>query len=515
MAPTEAWNSVDRFIARARINTLKEDAAADLADAALDCGREAEALRPVIAAAQRYKTRAVLWQWVALLHRALDEHEAAARAFDRASKMNPSDVRIAHGLARTKLEAGLPATALFDRALALAPTDSEILLGRAAARCADGDEEQAIEEIDTLLARNPGWLAGHELSARLRYMYGQRDTFTISLQRALAVAPRDPNLWRTLLVLLIHADRFEEALAVAGRARTLIGDHIVITANEAAALSELGRNAEADAIYARIVHYDDVSLAVRHIRHLLRTHRIEAAAARAEPLAHGAEGNLIWPYLSIAWRMLDDPRWAWLEGDPSFVGEYDLRGALPPIDRLAGLLRGLHLSTHQPLDQSLRGGTQTDGNLFQRIEPEIRTLRRAIADAVRAHIDQLPKPDPKHPLLSQRRDRPVRFAGSWSVRLTGSGHHAHHNHPVGWLSSAFYVVLPEAQPADGPDAGCLALGIPQAELGLDLPATRMIRPKAGHLALFPSTMWHGTMPFSAGERMTVAFDVAPPGPAHG
>jgi hypothetical protein len=38
----------------------------------------------------------------------------------------------------------------------------------------------------------------------------------------------------------------------------------------------------------------------------------------------------------------------------------------------------------------------------------------------------------------------------------------------------------------------------------------MVEPKPGRLALFPSTMWHGTRKFPAGERMTVAFDVAMP-----
>ena len=43
-------------------------------------------------------------------------------------------------------------------------------------------------------------------------------------------------------------------------------------------------------------------------------------------------------------------------------------------------------------------------------------------------------------------------------------------------------------------AGWLALGEPQAELGLDLPPFRLIEPKPGRLVLFPSTMWHGTAP---------------------
>jgi hypothetical protein len=44
-------------------------------------------------------------------------------------------------------------------------------------------------------------------------------------------------------------------------------------------------------------------------------------------------------------------------------------------------------------------------------------------------------------------------------------------------------------------------------LALNLDPLHMIRPQPGRLALFPSTMFHGTRPFPAGERMTVAFDV--------
>ena len=75
---------------------------------------------------------------------------------------------------------------------------------------------------------------------------------------------------------------------------------------------------------------------------------------------------------------------------------------------------------------------------------------------------------------------------------------------------ALYVALPEKRPGDAPEAGWLTLGEPQAALGLDLPPTRMVEPVAGRLVLFPSWMWHGTRPFVEGERLTVAFDVAPP-----
>jgi hypothetical protein len=174
------------------------------------------------------------------------------------------------------------------------------------------------------------------------------------------------------------------------------------------------------------------------------------------------------------------------------------------IGPLAERLRTLHVARHQPLDQSVRGGTQTDGPLLSRLDPELRDIRARLAQAVSDYVAALPAPEPAHPLLG-RIPRHARFVGSWSVRLTGGGFHEPHVHNEGWLSSAFYVALPDSGPDS--EAGWLTLGEPQASLGLGLPPVRSIEPKPGRLVLFPSTLWHGTRPFASGERMTIAFDI--------
>jgi hypothetical protein len=81
---------------------------------------------------------------------------------------------------------------------------------------------------------------------------------------------------------------------------------------------------------------------------------------------------------------------------------------------------------------------------------------------------------------------------------------------MGWISSAFYVQLPPPDKLGPSPAGWLSHGTPPPELGLGLPAYGYVEPKVGRLALFPSTMWHGTVPFDDGERLTVAFDVKLP-----
>ena len=104
-----------------------------LASEALRCGEEDAAL-PLIDAVVRAEPTARLWQWKALLERALDRHGDALASFEAATGLAPADAGIAHGLGRTALEAGLPAERRFERALELAPGDGQILIGLIAAR---------------------------------------------------------------------------------------------------------------------------------------------------------------------------------------------------------------------------------------------------------------------------------------------------------------------------------------------------------------------------------------------
>jgi hypothetical protein len=339
-------------------------------------------------------------------------------------------------------------------------------------------------------------------------MAGEEDRFTASFEEALAAQPREVALWKGLLDILAGAELYPRILALLPRARAAAGEVPLFDAYEAVATSEAGRPAAAEGLFERLGPPGDLPMVVRRVRHLLRAGRPKDALALAEPAA-GAAGGELWPYLSIGWRLTGDPRGQWLEGDPRLVGIYDIADVLPPLDTLAERLRDLHVTSNQPLEQSVRGGTQTDGPLFARIEPEIRALRAALLETVERHVASLPAPVEGHPLLGAGR-APIRFSGSWSVRLAGGGRHSNHVHPAGWISSALYVALPE-EGARGPaPSGWLTLGEPQEGLAPGLEPLRIVEPKPGRLVLFPSTMWHGTVPFGEGERLTVAFDVALP-----
>jgi Flp pilus assembly protein TadD len=446
-----------------------------------------------------------LWHVKALIHREQDRRELAIPALQRAVQLAPAEPLIAHGYARTLLEAGLPCVEEFRRAMKLAPDNPEVVKGLVSALAAQGWWIEGIEGLELAVRRSPLWTDGHALLAQMRWAEGEREGFTRSYDEALAVHPSSVELRREQLVALVEAAHFDDAMARIEDGRSRFGDQPLFASQEAIIRSESGDVEAADRLFAELAALNLANIRVRHVRHLLRSGRPAEASVLMDQSLGSYDQNLFWPYAASAWRMTDDPRSDWLEGDERLVGVYDISDRLPPLDQLAETLRKLHVAKSEFHSQSVRGGTQTDGNLFHRIEPEIVSLREAVRQTVAEHAAQLPPIDPKHPLLRWRPDR-IQFNGAWSVRLVGGGFHANHVHPMGWLSSALYIVLPSDLGKE--QAGWLTLGEPQAQLKLDLPPHRMVEPKPGRLALFPSWMWHGTRPFGEGERLTVAFDVA-------
>jgi hypothetical protein len=103
----------------------------------------------------------------------------------------------------------------------------------------------------------------------------------------------------------------------------------------------------------------------------------------------------------------------------------------------------------------------------------------ALMAAVADYVTALPAHDAAHPLLSRPRND-LRISGSWSVRLNGGGFNVTHSHPMGWISSAFYVSLPKDE---APPSGHFHYGAPPAELGVDLQPYATIAPQRGHVVL--------------------------------
>ena len=440
--------------------------------------------------------------------RAAQDMAGADACLTTLAVQRPDDPVVAMMLAQVRHERGLPGADLFARAAALDPANPDARRNQALALAAEGDPAAAEAVLTGVLAERPDWLDGLRVLASLRWIAGRSEDFDAAWRDAARARPGVQGLWLGWFSALAQVRDWPRAIAVLDEAQRHCGTSFAILSARIFVAGESGDDATCAALLDRLAGREDDFLRLARIRLELR--RGNAVAARDTALAMlGGPGRAqAWSYLSTAWRLLGDPMADWLDGDPAFVRAHDVALGAADLAELAELLRGFHLARAPYAEQSVRLGTQTDRPVLLRHEPIVQRACAALLDCVAQHIAALPPPDPRHPLLAVPRG-PVLIAGSWSVRLGAGGFNVAHCHPAGWLSSAFYVALPDPAEAGSPPAGYFHWGAPPTELKVDLPPRGMIAPKVGQIVLFPSYFWHGTVPIERGERLNIAFDIVP------
>lgn len=491
--------------------------------ALMDAGDATEACKALQRAVELRPDHGPSWQAIAAARRNTGDLDGAEAALRKAVRLQAGNGSAWTALGVVRRLQGDPGDALdcYRRARAAGFTGPAIDDAEASALLDMGETRAALAMAQQLTRGSPGYAPGHALLAHILWEHGDgqsADDPFASFEAALAEQPANAALRQAFIRFLLDADAADKALEHIRVLRAQV-DMPAFAGMEANVLEVLGQHDAAarlfDSAYPSLA--GDAGFLNLYIRHLFRSGQPDAAAARAlDALNAEPHNQLTLAYLGLAWRLTGDARESWLCGYESLVQEVVVEppaGTVDEADFLRTLeltLTGMHKARREPVNQSVRGGSQTPGRLFGRPDPVIAALRDSIASSVSRYIAALPS-DPTHPFL-QRKSAGIRFAGSWSVRLSSSGRHVNHFHQEGWISSAYYVALPPSVEAarEGDTSGFLQFGEPPKELGLALEPRRVIKPRAGRLVLFPSYLWHGTVPFSGDTpRLTVAFDVQP------
>ena len=351
--------------------------------------------------------------------------------------------------------------------------------------------------------------------ARLRYMRGDAD-FARTLAAAAAASPADVMLQALLARVLVGAGRYESAECGLRAAMQRNGPAPELQLLLSQVLRETDRlkEAEAHAMDAATAAPASAAVVENLVSVLLSRGRPEDAQrfARAQRAREPLAQNWL-AYEATAARLLNQPRYQELFDYQRFVRCYDLeppRGwsSMTALNAaLAETLAARHAFDTHPLDQSLRHGSQTTRNLVTDPDPVVQAVLAAFAEPLGLYVDEMGR-DADHPFLARNRGSAAIKAG-WSVQLHRGGFHVNHYHNQGWISSAYYVAVPDEVNDPTLKSGWLKFGEP----GVRVPECgpeHFVKPAEGMLVLFPSYMWHGTVPFTTDEsRLTIAFDAVP------
>jgi tetratricopeptide (TPR) repeat protein len=456
--------------------------------------------------------------WIILANalRARDKFEEALAASEAAATLQPASVGAVHGrgVALARLGRNQEALDAFDDLVRRGVRDPALYTHRGAAlmRLARADEAESTFEQGVRQ-----WPVDQHLQhalATTRWMRGAGQSFARSFEAAVAQNPDAVALRIGCADLLRRADLRQHAEDMLREGLRRSPDHPALAHALGVLLDEMDRSQEAVALLDAGLAAQPNSLQVRgaYVNALLRLGRGDEALVAIQPARLAEPVNQEWIcYESMALRQLGDARYHELCDYDLMVQPFELpppQGYRSTAEFNAALreqLMRLHVLDTHPLDQSLRHGSQTTRSLLHVDDPVVKQYLAALHEPIQAYMELMRDPD--H-IWSGRKTGGYRLAGCWSVKLKPSGYHINHYHPAGWISSAYYVSVPEVTSAGDSQEGWIKFG----EARWPTPSCtveRVVQPKAGTLVLFPSYMWHGTIPFSAGERITAPFDAVP------
>ena len=150
-----------------------------------------------------------------------------------------------------------------------------------------------------------------------------------------------------------------------------------------------------------------------------------------------------------------------------------------------------------------RNGYRTTENLSEKKLPFISKLEKYILLELNKYF-QIHK-DKKIKFIE---NWPNKFKfQSWSNRLKKQGHNITHIHPGGWISAVFYLKIPKDIKNNEAGIEFSLHGDNYYVVNKNIP-TKVLHPEEGNIILFPSSLFHKTIPFESDEeRVGIAMDL--------
>ena len=476
--------------------------------------------------------------------------DAAREAFEHVVAAQPGHSGALNGLGNILSRNGDAEGAIdfYSKAIAANPRALQARINRVAALRNSSRAAASLDDADAACRLAPNSAETHYQRGHTLRMLGRTGEASAAYHQAVTLAPLRSDIHKDLADLLWEMGKGRAAAAALrstlrqtpsaelyetlGNFELLSGQPdgaeasflaaLDLMPNSARTMSRLGtaqirkgdRGKGLDTLRAALTASDGRDFAIRHAlaEACLSEARAEEALAAldADPPPEHLQKHVA--LQATAWRSLGDSRYLQFYDYDRFTQKRVIEtppgyASLEAFNAdLADCIARLHATEAHPIEQTLFGGTQSPGRLWNSNEPVIHALGDALMQAARAFVSGLPD-DPEHPFLARKSDA-LELAGAWSVRLRSGGGHVDHIHPAGWISASYYVQVPESV-MSGERAGWLRLGAPGIA-GLDLPAERYIKPEPGTAIFFPSYMWHGVEPFESDDvRVTAPFDLLP------
>lgn len=345
-----------------------------------------------------------------------------------------------------------------------------------------GNGEEALPHFDHAIGADPAYSEAYASKGFVLRGLSRINEAVDTYRKAVELAPENAKSCSGLGVCLQEAGEFADALVAHENAIRIDPDYPDATINFCDALVQIGKPAEA----------------IQACNAYLERHPADAGVLASKSIALNETGEtgelkelVDLERLVIPFRQNAPSGFRDMDHFNSELGEFVLRHPTLIVS---------------PASHATRDGKHT-GTINTGNKGPIAALEGLITSAVELYVDAASE-TPHHPIVAYR---PKNYSLSvWAVVLEGKGFQLPHIHPSAWLSGVYYVRVPQVADEGGPD-GWIEFGQPGPEYHFSAdPALRLVKPEPGMMVMFPSFMFHRTIPFQSDEtRISVAFDVLP------
>lgn len=403
------------------------------------------------------------------------------------------------------------ATTAYTTALQLRPEFAVASCNLGAVFKERGKLKDAVGAYHNAILAEPSLAIAHTNLGTALTELGELDEAIAAGEKAIELAPRDARGHIMLGVCLKEKGRFEDAVTAYRHAIEIQPNSISAHINLGNTLRSLSRWDEAQASYSIVAELDpgnaqaQSSIASLH----LQSGRPEEALKICDAyLTNHAFNSLLHAAKLVALGELEDNPTIKSLADPD---EVIYAHQLPTPDGYESLesfndALSCHVMEHpslvaSPTSHATRSGFHTGELLTEPAGP-----MKEFEFLVRAAINEYLQTERAHPYLSAPRGK-TRL-NVWGVVMNEQGHQISHIHPTAWISGVYYPKVPRLG-GESARAGWIEFGRPGREFPFSfVPQVRSFCPEEGLLLLFPSYLYHRTVPLDTHlTRISIAFDL--------
>ncbi len=423
---------------------------------------------------------------------AADRYADAARALERCPDIELSfEALVCRSVIMDRLDEPVQAIDDARAALAMKPDDYHANYNVAAVLSKRFDSESLIE-ADQCIGRA---LKVQPDSAEAWYtaslVYGKRMDFDAGLNavnKALQYQPLYEDALIQSADILDRTDRVDESVKILKSAVKQLVDSAMLWRQLGIALLKQGEFDEACHTLKKACSMDQSDQ--RSIAHYILALAANGQADLASRLTNFSD--------NVSVMLLPVP--------PTYVSQQQFNTRLEADIRSHSSLR------FEPIGLAARNGYLTEELRSDRTDA-IQAFEQSLMSAIRQYINAR-EHDSRDLFLANKPKGDVTI-NLWATLVNGGGQIETHIHEDSWMSGAYYVRTGHAEGqseelgASANSEGYLELGRPHT--GMPTPEDQhihLIRPVEGTLVLFPSFMFHRTIPdCNATDRISIAFDL--------